>query len=227
MGKQLVIVGADFSAIAIGTAKTLVSISAEPFGDQYINTAPTLRVTATWDDQSTSTASGWITSPPVWGSTVGQQTMDVSYTRGSVTKTTTVTADVNTVQLAAPGTVNLSGNALTWNNVANNSGYEILYRRADGEGEIYQTDIVDADVTQHTLTVTTAGTYSVTIVTIGAGSYTDSAESAAVTYIVQNKLATPTMAIDGNTLNIADVEDAQRYKIYANGELKTTVTKAD
>ena len=146
---------------------------------------------------------------------------------GDVRSDTSATVTyVNTVQLAAPTTVNLTGKVLTWNNVANNSGYEILYRRADGAGEIYQTDMVDANVTQHTLTVTTAGTYSVTIVTIGTGSYTDSEESAAVTYVVQNKLATPTIAIDGNTLKITDVENAQKYKIYANGELKTTIPKA-
>lgn len=133
---------------------------------------------------------------------------------------------VNTLQLAAPTTINITENVLTWNNVANNSGYEILYRRTDGTGEIYQTDMVDADVTQHTLTVTTAGTYSITIITVGTGSYVDSEESAAVTYTVQNKLATPTIAIDGNTLNITDVENAQRYRIYANGELKTTIAKA-
>lgn len=40
------------------------------------------------------------------------------------------------------------------------------------------------------------------------------------------KLATPMIAIDGDTLKITDVENVQRYKIYANGELKTTITKA-
>lgn len=39
------------------------------------------------------------------------------------------------------------------------------------------------------------------------------------------KLATPTIAIDGDTLKITDVENAQRYKIYANGELKGRVAK--
>lgn len=146
---------------------------------------------------------------------------------GDVRSDTSATVTyVNTVQLAAPTTVNINGNVLTWNNVANNSGYEILYRRTDSAGEIYQTDMVETNVTQHTLTVTTAGTYSVTIVTIGTGSYTDSAESAAVTYTIQNKLATPTIAIEGDTLKITDVESAQRYKIYANGELKTTILKA-
>ena len=39
------------------------------------------------------------------------------------------------------------------------------------------------------------------------------------------KLATPTIAIDGDTLKITDVENAQRYKIYANGELKGRVDR--
>ena len=39
------------------------------------------------------------------------------------------------------------------------------------------------------------------------------------------KLAIPTIAIDGDTLKITDVENAQRYKIYANGELKGRVER--
>ena len=132
---------------------------------------------------------------------------------------------ITKAKLAAPTTVNLNGNVLTWNNVANNSGYEILYRRTDGSGEIYQTDIVETNVTQHTLTVTTAGTYSVTIVTLGTGSYTDSEESAAVTYTVQAQLAAPTIAMnaDGKTLEITDVENATSYDVYVDGTLKTNV----
>lgn len=34
-----------------------------------------------------------------------------------------------------------------------------------------------------------------------------------------------TVAIDGDTLKITDVENAQRYKIYANGELKGRVDR--
>ena len=41
----------------------------------------------------------------------------------------------------------------------------------------------------------------------------------------EKKLATPTIAVDGDTLKITDVENAQRYKIYANGELKGRVDK--
>lgn len=147
---------------------------------------------------------------------------------GDVRSDTSATVTyVNTVQLAAPTTVNLTGKVLTWNNVANNSGYEILYRRTDGSGEIYQTDMVDTDITQHTLTVTTAGTYSVTIVTIGTGSYTDSKESAAVTYTVLPQLATPTIAMnaDGKTLEITDVADATSYDVYVDGTLKTNIQR--
>lgn len=147
---------------------------------------------------------------------------------GDVRSDTSATVTyVNTMQLTAPTTVNLNGNVLTWNNVANNSGYEILYRRKDGSGEIYQTDMVDTNVTQHTLTVTTAGTYSVTIVTIGTGSYTDSEESAAVTYTVLPQLATPTIAMnaDGKTLEITDVENATSYDVYVDGTLKTNVQR--
>ena len=39
------------------------------------------------------------------------------------------------------------------------------------------------------------------------------------------KLAIPTIAIDGDTLKITDVENAQRYQIYAKGELKGGVDK--
>ena len=41
----------------------------------------------------------------------------------------------------------------------------------------------------------------------------------------EKKLANPTIAIDGDTLKITDVENAQRYKIYANGELKGRVDR--
>ena len=39
------------------------------------------------------------------------------------------------------------------------------------------------------------------------------------------KLAIPTIAIDGDTLKITDVENAQRYQIYANGEWKGRVDR--
>ena len=98
MGKQLIIVGADFSAVAIGTAKVLDSISATITGTQYTNSAPTgLVVTAYYTAASgggSSVVTGYTTSPTAWTSTVGSQTMTISYTRGGITKTTTVTADV-------------------------------------------------------------------------------------------------------------------------------------
>lgn len=202
----------SWTAIPSATKYTLVAIS------NSLSLSKTKTVNANTTSLDLTTWTDLV--PSSW--TIGA----IAYVGDVRSDTSATVTYVNTVQLAAPTTVNLTGKVLTWNNVANNSGYEILYRRADGAGEIYQTDMVDANVTQHTLTVTTAGTYSVTIVTIGTGSYTDSKESAAVTYVVQNTLATPTIAIEGNTLKITDVENAQKYKIYANGELKTTITKA-
>lgn len=202
----------SWTAIPSATKYTLVAIS------NSLSLSKTKTVDANTTSLDLTTWTDLV--PSSW--TIGA----IAYVGDVRSDTSATVTYVNTVQLAAPTTVNLTGKVLTWNNVANNSGYEILYRRADGAGEIYQTDMVDANVTQHTLTVTTAGTYSVTIVTIGTGSYVDSEESAAVTYVVQNKLVTPTIAIEGNTLKITDVENAQKYKIYANGELKTTITKA-
>ena len=76
MGKQLVIVGADFSAVAIGTAKVLDYITASIAGTQYTNSAPTgLTVTAYYTAASgggSSVVTGYTTSPTVWGGTVGQ-----------------------------------------------------------------------------------------------------------------------------------------------------------
>lgn len=202
----------SWTAIPSATKYTLVAIS------NSLSLSKTKTVDANTTSLDLTTWTDLV--PSSW--TIGA----IAYVGDVRSDTSATVTYVNTVQLAAPTTVNLTGKVLTWNNVANNSGYEILYRRADGAGEIYQTDMVDANVTQHTLTVTTAGTYSVTIVTIGTGSYVDSEESAAVTYVVQNKLVTPTIAIEGNTLKITDVENAQKYKIYANGELKTAIPKA-
>lgn len=95
MGKQLIIVGADFSAVAIGAAKVLDSITATITGTQYINTAPTgLVVTAHYTDTTSRVVTGYTTSPTTWTSTVGQQTMTISYTRGGITRTTTITAEI-------------------------------------------------------------------------------------------------------------------------------------
>ena len=204
----------SWTAIPSATKYTLVAIS------NSLSLSKTKTVDANTTSLDLTTWTDLV--PSSW--TIGA----IAYVGDVRSDTSATVTYVNTVQLAAPTTVNLTGKVLTWNNVANNSGYEILYRRTDGSGEIYQTDMVDANVTQHTLTVTTAGTYSVTIVTIGTGSYTDSAESAAVTYTVQNKLATPAIAMnaDGKTLEITDVADATSYDVYVDGTLKTNVAKA-
>ena len=203
----------SWTAIPSATKYTLVAIS------NSLSLSKTKTVDANTTSLDLTTWTDLV--PSSW--TIGA----IAYVGDVRSDTSATVTYVNTVQLAAPTTVNLTGKVLTWNNVANNSGYEILYRRVDGAGEIYQTDMVDANVTQHTLTVTTAGTYSVTIVTLGTGSYTDSEESAAVTYTVQAQLAAPTIAMnaDGKTLEITDVENATSYDVYVDGTLKTNVVK--
>ena len=204
----------SWTAIPSATKYTLVAIS------NSLSLSKTKTVDANTTSLDLTTWTDLV--PSSW--TIGA----IAYVGDVRSDTSATVTYVNTVQLAAPTTVNLTGKVLTWNNVANNSGYEILYRRTDGSGEIYQTDMVDTNVTQHTLTVTTAGTYSVTIVTLGTGSYADSAESAAVTYTVLPQLATPTIAMnaDGKTLEITDVENATSYDVYVDGTLKTNVAKA-
>ena len=99
MGKQLIIVGADFSAVAIGTAKVLASIAittppsktSYKIGE-YFNTSGMV-VTATYTDGSSSQITGYTYSPTQF-STIGTQTVTISYTRGGITKTTTTSVSV-------------------------------------------------------------------------------------------------------------------------------------
>lgn len=133
------------------------------------------------------------------------------------------------IKLAEPTDIALTGDTLTWNNVENNNGYEIIYRRTDGAGEIYQTDNVAKDVTTHTLTVTAVGVYSVTIIALGECPYVDSDESAASTYTVLEQLATPAIAMneDAVTLEITDVDNAASYDLYVDETYETNVTKGE
>ena len=90
--------------------------------------------------------------------------------------------------------------------------------------------------TGYTLTVTMGGTditsevavVSTDTISINIPSVTGNIDINCIAVEIPTKLATPTIAMnaDGKTLEITDVANAQRYKIYANGELKTTITKA-
>ena len=89
--------------------------------------------------------------------------------------------------------------------------------------------------TGYALTVTMGGTditsevavVSTDTISINIPSVTGNIDINCVAVVIPTKLATPTIAInaDGKTLEITDVANAQRYKIYANGELKGSVDK--
>ena len=123
-------------------------------------------------------------------------------------------------QLSTP-TASITNGTMSWNSITNADGYIV---NAVKDGATQSKSVTETSINLSAW-LTEAGTYSLTVKASGYG-YIMSEESAAVAYTIQNKLATPTIAIDGNTLKITDVENAQKYKIYANGELKTTITKA-
>ncbi len=119
-----------------------------------------------------------------------------------------------------PPVITLSGSVISWTAVSGATSYRII-ATADTAKQTYTTS-TSFDLS--TWSDLTAGTWTIRVLSTNGTIYSDSSNT--VTYIIQNKLATPTIAIDGDTLKITDVENAQRYKIYANGELKTTIAKA-
>ena len=128
--------------------------------------------------------------------------------------------EVSYTKAPAAPTITLTGSIISWAAVTGATGYRIIATADVAK----QTDTTSTSFDLSTWSDLTAGTWTVQVLSTNGTVYSDSSNT--VTYTVQNKLATPTIAIDGNTLKITDVENAQRYKIYANGELKTTITKA-
>lgn len=119
-----------------------------------------------------------------------------------------------------PPVITLSGSVISWTAVSNATAYRIIATADTAK----QTDTTSTSFDLSTWSDLTAGTWTIRVLSTNGTVYSDSSNT--VTYIIQNKLATPTIAIDGDTLKITDVENAQKYKIYANGELKTTIPKA-
>lgn len=130
-----------------------------------------------------------------------------------------ITASAALEAPAAP-TITLTGSTISWAAVTGATGYRIIATADTAK----QTDTTSTSFDLSTWSDLTTGTWTVRVLSTNGTVYSDSSNT--VTYIVQNKLATPTIAIDGDILNITDVENAQKYKIYANGELKTTIPKA-
>lgn len=163
------------------------------------------------DDNSTLTVT-------MGGAAVAQTDKNKVYI-ASVSGNIIITASATVAALAAP-TITLSGSVISWAAVSNATAYRVIASADTAK----QTDTTSTSFDLSTWSDLTAGTWTIRVLSTNGTVYSDSSNT--VTYIVQNKLATPTIAIEGNTLNITDVENAQKYKIYANGELKTTIPKA-
>lgn len=163
------------------------------------------------DDNSTLTVT-------MGGATVTQTDKNKVYI-ASVSGNIIITASATVAALAAP-TITLSGSVISWAAVSNATAYRIIATADVAK----QTDTTSTSFDLSTWSDLTAGTWTIRVLSTNGTVYSDSSNT--VTYIIQNKLATPTITIDGDTLNITDVENAQKYKIYANGELKTTIQKA-
>ena len=117
-------------------------------------------------------------------------------------------------KLATP-VVSISGSIINWEFVPNASGYLISY-----SGTASGTQSVSAGTSSYDLEglLSAAGTYTVTVTAKGSGDYTDSDPSNAVTYTVQEQLATPqNVTANGTTVSWDEVENATSYEILADG----------
>lgn len=118
----------------------------------------------------------------------------------------------------------LDGSILSWTAIPSATKYTLV--AVSNSLSLSKTKNVNADTTSLDLTTWTdlvPSTWIIGIIVYVGDVRSDT--SATVTYVNTIQLATPTIAIDGDTLKITDVENAQKYKIYANGELKTTIPK--
>ena len=124
-------------------------------------------------------------------------------------------------QLSTP-TASITNGTMSWNSITNADGYIV---NAVKDGATQSKSVTETSINLSAW-LTEAGTYSLTVKASGYG-YIMSEESAAVAYTIQNKLATPTIAMnaDGKTLEITDVADATSYDVYVDGTLKTNVQK--
>ena len=122
-------------------------------------------------------------------------------------------------QLSTP-TASITNGTMSWNSITNADGYIV---NAVKDGAAQSKSVTETSINLSAW-LTEAGTYSLTVKASGYG-YIMSEESAAVAYTIQNKLATPTIAMnaDGKTLEITDVENATSYDVYVDGTLKTNV----
>ena len=176
---------------------------------------------------------GYIIGSDNWNITIGGTSDKTKGTLSSDGKTLNVailSANGNIVitasaALEAPAapTITLTGSTISWAAVTGATGYRIIATADVAK----QTDITSTSFDLSTWSDLTAGTWTVRVLSTNGTVYSDSSNT--VTYTIQNKLATPTVAMnaDGKTLEITDVENATSYDVYVDGVLKTNVARPD
>lgn len=172
---------------------------------------------------------GYIIGSDNWNITIGGTSDKTKGTLSSDGKTLNVailSANGNIVitasaALEAPAapTITLTGSTISWPAVTGATGYRIMATADTAK----QTDTTSTSFDLSTWSDLTAGTWTIRVLSTNGTVYSDSSNT--VTYVVQNKLAAPAIAMnaDGKTLEITDVENATSYDVYVDGTLKTNV----
>lgn len=173
---------------------------------------------------------GYIIGSDNWNITIGGTSDKTKGTLSSDGKTLDVailSANGNIVittsaALEAPAapTITLTGSTISWAAVTGATKYGIA---ATKDGITQQAETVNLSYDLSTWGALTEGTWTVSVKSGKEDAW--STPSNSVTYTVQNKLATPAVAMnaDGKTLEITDVENATSYDVYVDGTLKTNV----
>ena len=173
---------------------------------------------------------GYIIGSDNWNITIGGTSDKTKGTLSSDGKTLNVailsvngniiiTASAALEAPAAP-TITLTGSTISWAAVTGATKYVIA---ATKDSITKQVETVNLSYDLSTWSALTVGTWTVSVKSGKEDAW--STPSNSVTYTVQNKLATPTIAMnaDGKTLEITDVENATSYDVYVDGALKTNV----
>ena len=176
---------------------------------------------------------GYIIGSDNWNITIGGTSDKTKGTLSSDGKTLNVailsvngniiiTASAALEAPAAP-TITLTGSTISWAAVTGATKYVIA---ATKDSITKQVETVNLSYDLSTWNDLTVGTWTISVKSGKENVW--SASSNTVTYTVQNKLATPTIAMnaDGKTLEITDVENATSYDVYVDGTLKTNVARA-
>lgn len=109
-----------------------------------------------------------------------------------------------TPRLAAPS-VSAEGKTVKWNAVENAIGYSVQVN--DGEWSAPQTE------TSYTLNRSTAGNYTVRVKALGDGVRYRDSDATGITVLITEKLATPEVSAEHNSVSWNAVANAAEYKV--------------